>query len=53
MTLRPIGWTDESDPNGIGYQIMTEDGLKIYDKDEHAEYLSEKQRVERLINDIS
>jgi len=51
MIIRPIGWVDENDPNGIGYQIMTEVGMKIYDKDEHGEYLVEKQRVEELINE--
>jgi hypothetical protein len=50
MTHRPIGWVDENDPNGVGYQIMTEVGLKIYDKDEHQEYLIEKHRVEELLN---
>lgn len=49
MTHRTIGWTDESDPNGIGYQILTEEGLKVFDKEEHQEYLTEKQRVHELI----
>ena len=42
---KPIGWTDESDPNGAGYKVMTEYGIKTYDRDEYAEFCAEVERV--------
>jgi hypothetical protein len=45
---QPIGWTNESDPSGTGYQIMTENGLETYDLNEHAEYLAAVERVKRF-----
>jgi len=44
-----IGDYDESNPNGIGYRIMTPEGLKIFDLSEHSDYLSEKIRVRNWI----
>jgi hypothetical protein len=41
----PIGWTDEHDPHGQGYLIMTENGLEVYDMDEHEQFLKEKERL--------
>jgi len=43
--LKPLGWTDTSDPNGIGYRIMTEDGIKVYDKDEYEDFCIERKRI--------
>lgn len=49
---RPIGWTDESCPEGLGYYIMTEEGLKKFDLSERAEYEAEKARVHKYIADM-
>jgi hypothetical protein len=46
---QPLGWTDESDPCGIGYRIMTDKGMETYDISEHAEFLKTVERVQRLI----
>ncbi len=45
---QPIGWTDESDPCGQGYQIMTENGLETYDLSEHEEYMKAVERVKHF-----
>lgn len=39
-----VGEYDESDPNGIGYKIMTRDGLKVFDLTERDEYEAEKAK---------
>jgi hypothetical protein len=39
-----IGQTDERNPAGAGYRIMTPEGLKVYDVTERAEFISEKNR---------
>ena len=44
---KKIGWTDESSPHSIGYRIMTEDGIRVYDMDDHIEYEKEKERVQK------
>lgn len=45
----PIGWTDTTCPGGIGYRIMTEIGMKVYDEDERSEFEAEKRRVAQFI----
>ena len=42
---RPIGWVDTSNPHGRGYQIMTENGMKVYDISDYKEFEEEKRRV--------
>jgi hypothetical protein len=46
---QPIGWTNDSDPSGTGYQIMTENGLETYDIDEHAAYLATVERTKQFL----
>jgi hypothetical protein len=45
-----IGWTDEANPNGIGYQIMTEEGLKTFD--DKKEFESEVERVKNFLKSV-
>ena len=44
-----IGDYDESDPNGVGYRLMTRDGVKVFDIADHAEYLAERERLRRPV----
>jgi hypothetical protein len=46
---QPVGWTDESDPCGIGYRIMTEKGLETYDIGEYIDYRAAVERVQKYI----
>ena len=50
--FQQLGWVDESDPNGVGYKIMTEVGVKVFDKEERDEYLKEKARIEDSISKL-
>lgn len=45
-----IGETDVSDPCGIGYRIVTECGMKVFDIDEYKDFLNEEERVRELLN---
>lgn len=50
---RPIGWVNEDDPNGIGYQIMTHDrGLVTFDIEDHAEFIQLKADVQRYLEQL-
>lgn len=49
----PIGWVDESCPEGGGYRIMSEVGIKHYDMEERNAYLLEKERVKNWLHYIS
>jgi hypothetical protein len=48
---KPIGWTNESDPHGAGYQIMTENGLETYDIEEHSDFLKEVERINNYLKE--
>lgn len=49
--FKPLGWTDTSNPHGVGYRIMTEDGIKVFDICEYPAFKIEEKRIEEKIKD--
>ena len=49
---RSIGWFDVSRPHSVGYQIMTKDGMKVYDINDHIEFEKEKERVSEYLRGL-
>jgi hypothetical protein len=45
---KPLGWTDTSNPHGVGYRIMTEDGIKVFDVSEYSAFKIEEKRIEEI-----